>query len=114
MTRTLGFLGILAAEIISFAVLNLYDDWTLQGMPLRFVAVAILSGAAYLAAASYFRTDISRRNQALLFWAVAIILRLIALPLVPGDDLFRNQWEGKIQRAGFNPYLVAPSDSQLD
>jgi alpha-1,6-mannosyltransferase len=41
-------------------------------------------------------------------------LRLIALPLAPGDDLFRYQWEGKIQNAGFNPYLIAPSDPQLD
>jgi hypothetical protein len=49
-----------------------------------------------------------------LFWGVAIILRLIALPLVPSDELFRYQWEGKIQRAGFNPYLIAPADPKLD
>src|SRR5207245_1927820 len=61
-----------------------------------------------------FKIDISLPKQAVLFWAVAIILRLIALPLVPGDDLFRNQWEGKIQHAGFNPYLIAPADSKLD
>jgi hypothetical protein len=45
---------------------------------------------------------------------VAIILRLIALPLAPSDDLVRYQWEGKVQLAGFNPYLTAPSDPELD
>jgi alpha-1,6-mannosyltransferase len=41
-------------------------------------------------------------------------LRLVALPLVPGDDFWRYQWEGKIQRAGFNPYVNAPDDPQLE
>jgi alpha-1,6-mannosyltransferase len=39
---------------------------------------------------------------------------LLALPLAPDDNLMRGQWEGKIQHAGFNPYLIAPADSQLD
>ncbi|HWY50032.1 MAG TPA: hypothetical protein VNW72_00970 [Chthoniobacterales bacterium] len=104
----------LVLELIFFAALNLFDDWTLESMPAKFVAAAFLSGVAYLAAVSNFKVDISLQKQAILFWGVAIILRLIALPLAPGDDLFRYQWEGKIQRAGFNPYLIAPADPQLD
>src|SRR5256885_3177543 len=101
-------------ELVFFAALNLFDDWTLESMPTKFVASAFLSGVAYLAAVSNFKIDISFRKQAIFFWGVAIFLRLIALPLAPSDDLFRYQWEGKIQRAGFNPYLIAPADSQLD
>src|SRR5437016_4419074 len=101
-------------EVIFFAALNFFDDWTLESMPIKFVASAFLSGAAYLAAVSNFEIDISPRKQAILFWAFAIILRLVALPLVPSDELFRYQWEGKIQHAGFNPYLIAPADSKLD
>src|SRR5437763_9237511 len=114
----------LVLELIFFAALNLFDDWTLESMPTKFVASAFLSGVAYLAAVSNFppkdgfavanKVEISLRNQAILFWGAAIILRLIALPLAPGDDLFRYQWEGKIQNAGFNPYLTAPADPQLD
>src|SRR2546423_1659446 len=106
----------LGLELIFFAALNLFDDWTLESMPIKFVASAFLSGAAYLAAVSNFppkdgfamanKIDISLRKQAILFWGVAIILRLIALPLAPSDDLFRYQWEGKIQSVGFNPYLI--------
>src|ERR1700736_7084454 len=82
-------------------------------MPSKFVASAFLSGVAYLAAVSNFKIDISLRKQAILFWGIAIILRLIGLPLAPGDDLFRYQWEGKIQNAGFNPYLISPADPHL-
>jgi alpha-1,6-mannosyltransferase len=110
----LRFLILLAAEILFFGSLNLFDDWTLQLMPVRFVGAAIASGIAFLAAVSHFPPKIDIRKQAIFFWGVAILLRIIALPLVPADDLFRHQWEGKIQRAGFNPYLITVSDPQLD
>jgi hypothetical protein len=103
----------LVLELIFFAALNLFDDWTLESMPVKFVASAFLAGVAYLAAVSNFKIDISLRRQAILFWGVAIILRLIALPLAPSDDLVRHQWEGKVQNLGLNPYLLAPADSQL-
>src|ERR1700719_3242124 len=87
----------LVLELIFFAALNFFDDWTLESMPTKFVASAFLSGVAYLAAVSNFppkdgfavANKVSLRKQAVLFWGVAIILRLIALPLAPGDDLFR-------------------------
>lgn len=110
--QMIRFGAAVALNIIFFAALNFFDDWTLQGMPIKFVGAAFLSGAAYLAAVSNFRTAPSK--QAIVFWGIAIILRLVALPLVPADDLIRNQWEGKIQCAGFNPYSVAPSDARLD
>ncbi len=110
----LRFSTLLAAEVLSFGSLNLFDDWTLPLMPVRFVGAAFASGIAFLAAISHFPHAIDIRRQAILFWAAAILLRIIALPLMPADDLIRYQWEGKIQRAGFNPYLVAVSDPQLD
>jgi alpha-1,6-mannosyltransferase len=114
----------IALERFFFAALNFFDDWTLELLPAKFVFAAFLSGIAYWIAASNFapkdgfaaanKIGIGRRQQAVLFFAVAIALRVIALPLVPSDDLWRYQWEGKIQRAGFNPYLVAPDDPKLD
>ena len=32
---------------------------------------------------------------------------------LPGDDIWRYQWEGKVQNAGFNPYVLAPNDDRL-
>ena len=47
------------------------------------------------------------------FWGVAIATRLILLAMYPGDDIWRYLWEGHIQSAGFNPYLLAPSADVL-
>ncbi|PYL09168.1 MAG: hypothetical protein DME34_03155, partial [Verrucomicrobia bacterium] len=90
----------------------------------KFVVAAFLSGIAYWIAASNFpledgfatanKIDMGKRQQAVFFFAVAIALRVIALPLAPSDDLWRYEWEGKIERAGFNPYLIAPDDPNLD
>jgi len=75
----------LGLELLFFAALNFFDDWTLESMPIKFVASAFLSGAAYLAAVSSFppkngsaaanKIDISLSKQAVLFGGVAIILR---------------------------------------
>lgn len=114
LARVLRFSFALIAEIVLCGALNLFDDWALAEMPVRFVACAIACGIAFLFAVSEFPTQLSMRKQALPFWAVAIALRLIALPLEPADDFWRYQWEGKIQQAGFNPYVQAPDDPQLE
>ncbi len=112
--QVLRFSIALAAEILCCASLNLFDDWTLEAMPVKFVVAAFLCGIAYFFAVKEFPITAGLRSQAIVFWSVAIVIRLIALPLLPGDDLWRYQWEGKIQQAGFNPYLNAPDDPQLE
>src|SRR5215208_5032913 len=103
--QLLRFFLALALEIGFCAALNLFDEWTLQEMPVRFVATGIAAGLAFLFTAAQWPRWLTQRKQALLFWTVAILLRFAALPLEPGDDFWRYQWEGKIQAAGFNPYL---------
>ena len=47
---------------------------------------------------------------------VAILLRLLLLALPPtlSDDVLRYTWDGKVVRAGFNPYLLAPKAPELE
>ncbi|MBT5900727.1 MAG: glycosyltransferase family 2 protein [Opitutaceae bacterium] len=47
------------------------------------------------------------------FWAVALVARVALLPMTPGDDVWRYLWEGRIQLAGFSPYLLAPDSPDL-
>ena len=47
------------------------------------------------------------------FWAIAILTRLILLPMYPGDDVWRYLWEGYIQTLGFSPYDLAPNAIEL-
>jgi hypothetical protein len=45
----------------------------------------------------------------------APVFRLLVLPLEPplSEDVYRYQWEGRIQRAHFNPYRVFPQSPDL-
>lgn len=103
----------IGVALLCFAALNLFDNWSLEENPVRFVAAGIASGIAALFAISTFPRSLKPRHQAFLLWTVAIGFRLIALPLEPGDDFWRYQWEGKIQTVGFNPYTEAPNDPKL-
>jgi hypothetical protein len=113
-SQLIRFALALTAEILCCASLNLFDDWSLEEMPVKFVAAAMLCGLAYFYAVKKFPLAANARTQAILFWSVVVALRLVALPLAPGDDFWRYQWEGKIQRAGFNPYVNAPDDPKLE
>lgn len=99
----------LIAELAFFASLNLFDDWALQLMPVKFVAAAIACGLAYLLATAEF--DATAKNAVALFWVVTIALRLLALPLEPANEVWRYQADGAIQRAGLNPYKTSPVDA---
>jgi hypothetical protein len=110
---TLRFTCAIVVALVCFAALKLFDNWSLEENPVRFVAAAMASGIATLYAISAFPKSLTLPHQALLLWVIAIAFRLIALPLEPGDDFWRYQWEGKIQTAGFNPYIDAPNDPKL-
>jgi alpha-1,6-mannosyltransferase len=101
----------LAAQLLLFGALNLFDDWTLETMPLKFVACAILCGLAYLLGASEFSGE--GRWALVIFWSVTFALRLIALPLEPSSEVWRYQVDGAIQRIGFDPYQLAPDHPHL-
>jgi len=54
-----------------------------------------------------------RPMAGLWFWLGVFGARFIMLWMAPGDDIFRYIWEGRVQNAGFNPYLFAPSSAEL-
>jgi hypothetical protein len=112
-SRLARFWVAIVAEIVLFVLLWRFDDWRYAEMPVKFVETAVLCGIAFFAAGSFFGMTGVGRWTATTFWSVAILLRILALPLEPGDDFWRYQWEGKVQNAGFNPYLLAPDDDRL-
>ncbi|MCZ6491777.1 MAG: hypothetical protein O7A06_14765 [Acidobacteria bacterium] len=80
-----------------------------------FLPLILLVGILYLVSV-YLSEKISPRRSLLVFiFVAAAVFRLTLLPLYPSlsDDLYRYRWEGKVQQAGYNPYLVRPSDPDL-
>ena len=45
--------------------------------------------------------------------AVLIRVPLAVSPVGAGSDMFRYLWDGRVQRLGYNPYAVLPSDPAL-
>jgi hypothetical protein len=99
-------LGLLAAGLCGLA---LSGDLILHIE--RFVAFYGLSLAGFALLASAAATLPLR--SALI---AAVVLRVIFLPGVPSlsDDVYRYQWDGRVQRAGIDPYRYAPGDPRLD
>ena len=81
----------------------------------RFLAVALIQGAVYLAAVwSVWRSGASRN----VIFGIAAIAALMRLPVVCAPpylstDVYRYVWDGRVIAAGINPYRYVPADPQL-
>jgi alpha-1,6-mannosyltransferase len=72
--------------------------------------------ASYVAHEMPGTNDARRERDVLLVFAIAAGLRALFLWTDPvlSDDIFRYVWDGRVQRAGINPYLYPPSDPRLE
>ena len=49
------------------------------------------------------------------WWLMGIVVvRAVTMATPPSDDAWRYAWEGRVQKAGFNPYLYAPDAGELE
>jgi len=78
-----------------------------------FMASLTLAGVAYLLAIrEFFSTAGFSRRVVVIGLVLAAVWQIAFLRLTPGadDDIHRYVWDGRLQRLGYNPYLVVPSD----
>ena len=95
-------------------LLSRHGDFVLAGEALKFAVIGIAAGLGYwMAAACFERAALSGQQSVWVFWTGAVVLRLVMLPVMPGDDLWRYRWEGFIQLHGFNPYALSPDAPAL-
>src|SRR6516225_4501780 len=80
-----------------------------------FIAIALLQGVAWAAAAAVITRGIDGRSLTILTLGTAALLRVIALaaPIFLSDDINRYIWDGRVQAAGINPYRYVPTDPEL-
>jgi hypothetical protein len=72
-----------------------------------------LAGIAYLLVMREFLAAASFPRRVLVFGLVLAAMWHIVFLRVPAgadDDVHRYVWDGRLQRLGYNPYLVVPSD----
>lgn len=106
--RKLYILGATLLVALTICSRNFGD----RGGP-HFMASLTLAAAAYLLAISeFFSAPKFPRRVVVVGLVLAAVWHVEFLRLPPGaaDDIHRYVWDGRLQRLGFNPYLVIPSD----
>ena len=81
-----------------------------------FMASLTLAGIAYLLAIrEFFATPTFSRQVVVigLVLAAAWHVEFLRQPAGADDDIHRYVWDGRLQRLGYNPYLIVPSDPAL-
>lgn len=79
-----------------------------------FMASLTLAGIVYLLAIrEFFATPTFSRRVVVIGLVLAAVWHIAFLRVPAGvdDDIHRYVWDGRVQRLGYNPYIVVPSDS---
>lgn len=82
-----------------------------------FIASLALAGIAYLLAIrELFAIPTLPRRVLVIGLVLAAVWHVAFLRVSPGtdDDIHRYVWDGRLQRLGYNPYLVVPSDPAVE
>jgi hypothetical protein len=78
-----------------------------------FMASLAVAGIAYLLAVrEFFATPGFPRRVVVLGLVLAAVwhIEFLRVPAGADDDVHRYVWDGRLQRLGYNPYIVVPSD----
>jgi len=81
-----------------------------------FMASLTLAGIAYLLAIrEFFATPKFSRQVIVIGLILAAVwhIAFLRMPAGADDDIHRYVWDGRVQRLGYNPYIVVPSDPAL-
>ena len=85
------------------------------GEPSFFIPLAV-TGVAYLLAIRELFSNLEFPRRVIVFGlALSALWHFQFLRMPPGldDDIHRYVWDGRMQRLGYNPYIVVPSDPAL-
>jgi hypothetical protein len=106
-------LRVYALGVILCVALTLCShNFSRTGEPSSIMPLALAGVTYLLAIREFFSTPTFPRSVVVIGLVLAAFwhLELLRMPTGPDDDIRRYVWDGRIQRLGYNPYLVIPSD----
>ena len=117
-TTGLAMIGGGLVALVALGLLALFDsalplaDETRNSLTLT---AECIGGALWLGAVALVRRGPVARHTVWLVLAVAVAMRSMTLsaPLLLSSDLYRYVWDGRVQRAGVNPYRFVPASAEL-
>jgi len=82
----------------------------------EFIGLMLLAGILYVIGVFWVERFRLGTTALFIILAGAVLFRVTLLPsrATPSDDVYRYQWDGRVQRAHLNPYLVFPNSPGLD
>jgi alpha-1,6-mannosyltransferase len=107
-SRRLYGLGV----ILLVALTNCSRKFGSMGAPSFLIPLAVAGVAYLLTIREFFSTPRFPRRVIVIGLGLAALWHLAFLRMPPGsdDDIHRYVWDGRVQRHGYNPYIVVPSD----
>jgi alpha-1,6-mannosyltransferase len=83
-----------------------------RGGPYFMASLTVASIVYLLAIREFFATPTLSRRVVVVGLVLAAMwhVEFLRLPAGADDDIHRYVWDGRLQRLGYNPYLVVPSD----
>jgi alpha-1,6-mannosyltransferase len=90
-------------------------NFSRMGAP-SFIIPLTVAGIAYLLAIREFFSTPKFPQRVIVIGLMLVALWHLPFLLVPpgsDDDIHRYLWDGRVQRLGYNPYVVVPSDPAL-
>jgi hypothetical protein len=110
---TLALTALAGTLTAIFRQLGARSDWNLH-VP-EFVLLMLAAGAVYAAAVWLTYRRPLGVVALVVILGTAVALRAFLLPLTPAlsADVYRYGWEGRVQRAGMNPYTIHPAMPEL-
>jgi len=106
--RRVYALGVVLCVALTICSLNFRD----RGGP-YFMAGLTVAGIAYLLAIrEFFAAPRFSRRVVVIGLVLAAVwhIAFLRVPAAADDDIHRYVWDGRLQRLGYNPYIVVPSD----
>src|SRR5579864_4925593 len=106
--RRVYLLGATLCVALTICLRNFGD----RGGPYFMVSLTLAGIVYLLAIREFFATPRFPRHVVVigLVLAAAWHIAFLRVPAGADDDIHRYVWDGRLQRLGYNPYLVVPSD----
>jgi alpha-1,6-mannosyltransferase len=107
-SRRVYGLGAIMLAALSICSRNFSDT----GGPSFLIPLAVAGTAYLLAIREFFSTPRFPQRVVVIGLALAALwhFQFLLMPSGSDDDIHRYVWDGHLQRLGYNPYLVVPSD----
>jgi alpha-1,6-mannosyltransferase len=102
--------------VILLAALTICShNFSRRGEPSFIIPLAVAGVAYLLAIRELFSTPKFPKHVIFFGLTLAAMWHFLFLRMPPGldDDIHRYVWDGRVQRLGYNPYIVVPSDPAL-